>query len=124
MGEVSLSQMSVQKTGPEVSRRPLCVDLDGTLVKSDTLMDSLVVLARSRPLDLLRLPQWLLRGKAAVKAEVGARVSLDVSHLPYNRALLEYLETERGEGRRLYLATGADRAMAQRIADYLGIFDG
>jgi 4-hydroxybenzoate polyprenyltransferase/phosphoserine phosphatase len=124
MGEVSLSQMSVQKTGPEVSRRPLCVDLDGTLVKSDTLMDSLVVLARSRPLDLLRLPQWLLRGKAAVKAEVGTRVSLDVSHLPYNRALLEYLETERGEGRRLYLATGADRAMAQRIADYLGIFDG
>ncbi|MGC2497143.1 MAG: prenyltransferase, partial [Acidobacteriaceae bacterium] len=73
-----------------VSRRPLCVDLDGTLVKSDTLMDSLLVLARSQPLALLQVPLWLMRGRAAVKAEVGRRVSLDVRHLPYNRAVVEY----------------------------------
>src|SRR6202012_135203 len=94
--------------------RPLCVDLDGTLVKSDTLMDSLLLLIRSRPLDTLRFPLWLLRGKAAVKAEVGSRVSLDVRHLPYNRALIEFLEVERGEGRKLYLATGADQQLAER----------
>jgi 4-hydroxybenzoate polyprenyltransferase len=100
------------------------VDLDGTLVKSDTLTDSLLVLARSQPLAMCRLPLWLMRGKAAFKAEVGRRVSLDVRHLPYNRALVEYLESERGEGRRLYLATGADRQVAERIAEYLAIFDG
>lgn len=124
MGEISLSQSSVQQLAPEVSRRPLCVDLDGTLVKSDTLMDSLLVLARTQPLALLQLPQWLLRGKAAVKAEVGARVTLDVRHLPYNRALLEYLEMQHGEGRSLYLTTGADRALADRIAHHVAIFDG
>jgi 4-hydroxybenzoate polyprenyltransferase/phosphoserine phosphatase len=124
MGEVSLSQTPLQQSGSVASLRPLCVDLDGTLVKSDTLMDSLMVLARNRPLALLRLPQWLLHGRAAVKAEVGRRVSLDVSHLPYNRAVLEYLEAERGDGRRLYLATGADRPLAERIAGHLGIFDG
>jgi 4-hydroxybenzoate polyprenyltransferase/phosphoserine phosphatase len=124
MGEGSLSQEIVQELASEVSGRPLCVDLDGTLVKSDTLMDSLMVLARTQPLALLHLPGWLSRGKAAVKAEIGRRVSLDVRHLPYNRSLVEYLEVERGEGRRLYLATGADRALAQRVADYLGIFDG
>ena len=124
MGEISVSQAPVQELAPAVSHRPLCVDLDGTLVKSDTLLDSLLVLTRTRPLDLLRVPQWLLRGKAAVKAEVGARVSLDVRHLPYNRPLLEFLETERGAGRRLYLATGADQALADRIAEHLGIFDG
>ncbi|HEX4005444.1 MAG TPA: UbiA family prenyltransferase [Acidobacteriaceae bacterium] len=124
MGEVFLSQTPLQPAGTSASLRPLCVDLDGTLVKSDTLMDSLMVLARTRPLALLRFPQWLLRGRAAVKAEVGRRVSLDVSHLPYNRGLLEFLEAEHGEGRRLYLATGADRPLAQRIADHLGIFDG
>jgi 4-hydroxybenzoate polyprenyltransferase len=107
-----------------VSRRPLCVDLDGTLVKSDTLMDSLLVLARSRPAALLQLPLWLVHGKAAVKAEVGRRVCLDVRHLPYNRALVEFLESERGEGRRLYLATGADRQVAERVAEHLGFFDG
>ena len=61
-------------------------------------MDSLLLLVRSRPLAALQVPLWLLRGKAALKAEVGARVSLDVRHLPYNRSLLEYLEVERGGG--------------------------
>lgn len=105
-------------------RRPLCVDLDGTLVKSDTLMDSLLLLARNRPGALLRLPFWLLRGKAVLKAEVSARVSLDVAHLPWNRTLLEFLETERGAGRRIFLATGADRRVADRIAEHLSVFDG
>jgi 4-hydroxybenzoate polyprenyltransferase len=124
MGEISLSQTSVEPTAPEVSRRPLCVDLDGTLIKSDTLMDSLLLLVRSQPLAALQVPLWLLRGKAAVKAEVGKRVSLDVRHLPYNRMLVEYLEVERGDGRKLYLATGADQQVAERIAEHLRIFDG
>ena len=55
MGETSLNQPSLEPLAPEVSRRPLCVDLDGTLVKSDTLMDSLLLLLRSRPLDALQV---------------------------------------------------------------------
>lgn len=119
-----MSQSSLQEVMPQVSRRPLCVDLDGTLVKSDTLMDSLLVLVRTRPLDVFRVPFWLLRGKAAVKAEIGARVTLDVRHLPYNRSVIEYLEIERGEGRKLWLATGADQELAKRIAAHLGLFEG
>ncbi|MGB6744230.1 MAG: prenyltransferase, partial [Terracidiphilus sp.] len=64
--------------------RPLCVDLDGTLVKSDTLIDSMLVLLRTRPLLALGLPVRVLRGKAAFKAWVTQQVSLDVVHLPYN----------------------------------------
>jgi 4-hydroxybenzoate polyprenyltransferase len=124
MGEISLNQPSLQQLAPDVVRRPLCVDLDGTLVKSDTLLDSLLLLVRSRPLAALQLPFWVLRGKAAFKAEVGARVSLDVRHLPYNRSVIEYLEIERGEGRKVYLATGADQQLARRIADHLALFDG
>ena len=104
------------------SIRPLCVDLDGTLVKSDTLIDSLLVLLRTHPLQVLRLPGMVLKGKAAFKAFVTNSVALDVVHLPYNRALLQYLETERGRGRDLYLATGADERLARRVADHLGIF--
>ena len=101
---------------------PLCVDLDGTLVKSDTLVDSLLVLLRTRPLQVLRLPGLLLKGKAAFKAFVTSSVALDVAHLPYNRTLLQYLQTERARGRDLYLATGADERLARRVADHLGIF--
>ena len=103
--------------------RPLCVDLDGTLVKSDTLVDSLLLLIRSRPLQAVRAPLWLNGGKAAFKAQVGSRVALDVAHLPWNRRLLEYLSEQRAAGRKLYLATGADTRLAHRIADHLGLFE-
>lgn len=103
---------------------PLCVDLDGTLVKSDTLVDSLLLLLRSQPLKALRLPAKVLRGKAAFKAYVTDCVSLDVAHLPYNRKLLLYLQAEHARGRAIYLATGADVRLARRIADHLGIFAG
>jgi 4-hydroxybenzoate polyprenyltransferase len=111
-------------TASPALERPLCVDLDGTLVKSDTLVDSLLLLLRTRPLDALKTPLWALRGKANLKREVTARVALKVEHLPYNRPLLEYLMAERGEGRKLYLATGADSRLADRIAQHLNLFDG
>ncbi len=103
---------------------PLCVDLDGTLVKSDTLLDSLCVLARSHPAVLLRLPLWLAGGKAALKREVTARAPLDVANLPYNEALIVYLREQAAKGRSLYLSTGADHALADRVAKHLGIFEG
>ena len=111
-------------TAPPATERPLCVDLDGTLVKSDTLVDSLLLLARTRPLEALRVPLWLLGGKANLKRQVTARVTLNVERLPYNRPLLEYLMAQRGEGRKLYLATGADSGLADRIARHLNIFEG
>src|ERR1700761_1078571 len=105
------------------AERPLCVDLDGTLVKSDTFVDSLMVLARRDPIAFLQTPQWVLKGKAYFKSQVATRVTLDAAHLPYNRPLLEYLRNERASGRKLYLATGADSALAKSIADHLGIFE-
>ncbi len=104
--------------------RPLCVDLDGTLVKSDTLVDALLALMRTRPALVFKLPVQLLRGKAAFKAFVSESVALDVVHLPYNRALLQFLRDQHAQGRSLYLATGADIMLAQRVADHLGIFSG
>ncbi len=104
--------------------RPLCIDLDGTLVKNDTLVDSLLLMVRTHPADLRCIPGWIMRGKAVLKYEVGQRVHLDVAHLPYNQPLLAFLEQQRGLGRTLYLATGADTGLANRVAQQLGIFDG
>ena len=103
--------------------RPLCVDLDGTLVKSDTFVDSLMVLARRHPLAFLRTPVWALQGKAHLKSQVASLVTLNVAHLPYNRPLLDYLKNEHAAGRKLYLVTGADRLLAQSVAAHLDIFN-
>jgi 4-hydroxybenzoate polyprenyltransferase/phosphoserine phosphatase len=102
----------------------LCVDLDGTLVKSDTLYDSALTVARHHPAALLRFPGWLLQGKAALKRHLANTIRLDVAHLPYNRELLQYLEQQRATGRPLYLATAADADTANRIAVHLGLFTG
>jgi 4-hydroxybenzoate polyprenyltransferase/phosphoserine phosphatase len=98
------------------------VDLDGTLVKSDTLVDSLLALLRTDPELMFRLPGRLIHGKAAFKAFVTESVSLDAAHLPYNDAVLEYLGHEHARGREIYLATGADVRLARRVADHLGLF--
>lgn len=106
------------------SSTPLCVDLDGTLVKSDTLVDSTLALARQHPSLLLQLPRWLGEGKAALKRHITSSVELDVVHLPYNGELLDFLRQQHALGRPVFLATAADRALANRVADHLGIFTG
>jgi len=76
----------------------IAVDLDGTLTLTDTLHESALCLLRDSPLNVLALPFWLLGGKAALKAKVADRVDLDVSTLPYNGALIDWLKEERAAG--------------------------
>ncbi|MDE1154628.1 MAG: UbiA family prenyltransferase [Acidobacteriaceae bacterium] len=112
---------------PENVLRPgvaLCVDLDGTLTKSDTLHDSLLAMLRQKPMNILQIPKWIAEGKASFKRHITSSVELDVEHLPYNRPLLEYLRMEHGRGRAIYLATAADKTLADRVANYIGIFAG
>lgn len=101
---------------------PLCVDLDGTLVKSDTFHECLILLLKQNPLCLFLLPWWLLRGRAHLKYEVCRRVELPVAGLPYDAALMSHLVDCRKNGRELVLVTGADRAVARQVADHLDLF--
>jgi 4-hydroxybenzoate polyprenyltransferase/phosphoserine phosphatase len=102
---------------------PLCVDLDGTLIKSDVLWESLILLLKRNPFYLFALPFWLLGGRAAMKKEIAARTELNAASLPYHLPFLEHLKAERRKGRTLVLATAADRRLAQNVAAHLGIFD-
>ena len=64
---------------------PLVVDLDGTLVWTDTLLESALLLVRGRPLAIFLLVWWALHGKLRLKAELAARTTLDPQHLPWNQ---------------------------------------
>jgi 4-hydroxybenzoate polyprenyltransferase/phosphoserine phosphatase len=107
---------------PAAPEPPLAVDLDGTLVRTDTLHESLLVLLKQNPLLLVLAAFWMLRGKAFFKAQVGRRVRLEASRLPYSEPLLAYLREEHGRGRRLVLATAADQSIAHAVAAHLGLF--
>jgi 4-hydroxybenzoate polyprenyltransferase len=102
---------------------PLAVDLDGTLIATDLLWESLFLLLRRNPLYLFLVPVWLFSGAARLKQEIAARVDIDPAGLPYREELLERLRNERNSGRRLVLATGTPRKFAEAIAAHLGLFD-
>src|SRR6202161_3161301 len=90
----------------------LCADMDGTLLETDTLWESLLVLLGTHPWTIFLIPIWLLRGKAAFKQEIGRRASLNVSTLPYREDIVEFLREEKRKGRKLILATAADSTIA------------
>lgn len=103
---------------------PLCVDLDGTLIHSDLLFESFLLLIKLNPLYLLLLPWWLLKGKATLKAEIARRVQLNGAALPYVTPLVDWLATQKALGRPLWLVTAADQRLAQEVARHVGLFDG
>jgi 4-hydroxybenzoate polyprenyltransferase len=103
--------------------RPLVVDLDGTLIRTDMLVESASQFLIQNPLQFFKPLMWLLRGKAALKAELAKRVQLDVSALPYNTDVLDWLHAEKQSGRRLVLATATHRALAEQVTQHLHLFD-
>jgi 4-hydroxybenzoate polyprenyltransferase len=102
---------------------PLVVDLDGTLIKTDLLLESVCSLLRQEPLALFALPIWLLKGRAHLKREIAQRVQLDPALLPYRTELLDYLRAEHDKGRSIILATASDERFATQVADHLTLFD-
>lgn len=103
--------------------QPLVVDLDGTLIHTDMLHESALKVFRDTPLETLRVPCLLARGKAFLKRHLASRIEFDPGTLPYNEELLEWLRVKRDEGRRLVLCTASDKSIADPIARHLGIFD-
>lgn len=101
----------------------LCVDLDGTLIRCDVLVESVVKLLKQQPLLFFLLPLWLLQGKAFFKKQVADRVDLDITGLPFDPRFLDFLQSERNKGRTLVLATACHEKYAQQIATHLNLFD-
>jgi 4-hydroxybenzoate polyprenyltransferase/phosphoserine phosphatase len=103
--------------------KPLCVDLDGTLIATDTLWESVLLLLRHNFLLGFLLPLWLIKGKAYLKHQIAQQITLDVATLPYRENVLAFLQREKDAGRLLVLATAAHQTIAQAVASHLKLFD-
>ncbi|MFK7823248.1 MAG: UbiA family prenyltransferase [Oligoflexales bacterium] len=102
---------------------PLCVDLDGTLVNTDTLWESFLLLCKKNLVTAFLSLFYIVKGKQFFKANIANKIHLDPNILPYNHRFIEYLKAEQMQGRRLILITGSHQSIAQSVAAHLGIFD-
>jgi 4-hydroxybenzoate polyprenyltransferase len=101
---------------------PLYVDMDGTLLATDVLWELFVLLLKTRPALLLRVPFWLMKGRAYLKQRLASLVTLDAAVLPYRESVITFLAREHRRGRDIILATASDRLVAERVARRVGLF--
>ncbi|HSE73574.1 MAG TPA: hypothetical protein VLB05_03605, partial [Dongiaceae bacterium] len=104
--------------------RPLVIDLDGTLVRTDLLYESYFNTVANGPVHHWAIFRNLLKGKAPLKAYLASASTLDYQTLPYEAAVLDLISAARREGRPIYLATASDQRHAEAVAEHLGGFDG
>jgi 4-hydroxybenzoate polyprenyltransferase/phosphoserine phosphatase len=102
----------------------LVVDLDGTLVRSDLLVESAFAHLGHDPLRVASLLVAIRHGKAAFKAEIAAKTDIDVSHLPYDEDVVSLIRQRRAAGNQVYLASASNERYVRAVADHLGLFDG
>lgn len=103
--------------------KPLIVDLDGSLIHSDSLLESLMLLLKQHFFSMFFLPFWLFKGKAYFKQRINQLAPLDAKTLPYNVDVLDFVRAQKAAGRSCYLATGSVLATAEAVNEYLQLFD-
>lgn len=106
-----------------MDRKPLVIDLDGTLLNTDLLLESGLSYLKERPHLMLNPLKWLLAGKATLKRRLAKNTELDVSILPYNLQVIELAQRERNSGRSIILATASDQIYAEKVSRHLGFID-
>jgi 4-hydroxybenzoate polyprenyltransferase len=101
---------------------PLCVDLDGTLLKTDTTWEVLLLFLKGNPLRLPLVLSWYLKGKHFMKERLSEKIVMDMSLLPVHSELLTFLKEEKQKGRELILVTGSAQKTADAMQRQLDIF--
>lgn len=104
------------------SALPLVVDLDGTLLRVDTLYELFVLGLFARPLQTLLSLFALRNGIAAFKHRLSGVAALDVGSLPVHEELLAFVKQEAAAGREIHLATAAEKTIAASVAERFSIF--
>lgn len=99
---------------------PLVVDLDGTLIATDSLWETFWAVLADKPRAGLAALWALTRGRAAFKRALAPHAPAPDT-LPLRPEVLAEIETARAQGRPVVLASAADAGIAQRMADHLGL---
>ncbi len=96
---------------------PLYVDLDGCLLRTDTLWESFAAALRAHPVLTVLALCSLVRGRAVLKHRLAMIGRLDITSMPPHRQFRQWLLGQHAQGRRIVLATAADALIAAQVLD-------
>jgi 4-hydroxybenzoate polyprenyltransferase len=96
------------------SKKPLCVDLDHSLINTDLSVEAVIQCLKDDPLSAFKIPFWLLKGRPCLKQRLAERVRLNYDSLPLNRVVVEFAKSE-STSRDIYLVTGSPQKFAEQI---------
>jgi 4-hydroxybenzoate polyprenyltransferase len=102
--------------------KPLVVDLDGSLIKTDLLFETFVKVFYAKPWIIFIVPFWFLAGKCRLKKELFLLAEFDTEHLPWNKELIAYLSAQADKGRDIILCTGSWQGLAESVAKRFPFF--
>ena len=105
------------------SSLPLYVDLDGTLIKSDLMFESMLLLVKQNLLYFLLIPFWLLKGRANLKHQLAQRIEVPVERLPLNGEFLAWLQEQKNNGRALTLISASNQDSVSKVSEHFALFD-
>ena len=97
------------------SAYPLVLDLDGTLLRTDLLLESALHYLKRHPFGLFLLVVWACRGFAHLKDQLANRTELPIDHLPLNEQLAAYARGQADRGRVVIAASAANHRLAARV---------
>ena len=103
--------------------RPLVVDLDGTLLRTDSLLELMLAFIRMRWVNIFVLIALLVGDRATLKRELVRRTAFDVSLLPLQQEVVDLITEARSQGRPVVLATASDEALAESVSANVIAFD-
>lgn len=101
----------------------LVADLDGSLIKTDLLIESFLSYIKTGLTAFLAVIAWLMKGKAELKWQLARKIFFNPENLPYNQMVLDHLKSEKAKGRYLVLASASNSLLVESVARYLDIFD-
>lgn len=106
-----------------VNHNSLVIDLDDTLLRTDTLVEMIISLLFTKPFVLFSLLPYLVINKAKFKRMMNAVIDLDVETLPANSEIVSYLKEQRKLGRPIHLVTASDQSIADKIKNRFSFID-
>lgn len=101
----------------------LAVDLDGTLINTDILYESFLSSLSRDWKTIFILFLALFKGKPFLKKKLLQKSDIDVTLLPYNDEVIEYIKNKRSKDFKVVLVTASHQIFADKVSKHLNLFD-